>query len=421
MRIGTSRADRLGFIVFVALAALLAVLLLSTDNASTESAQQLSIADIEAPPPTAVQQTEAIAMPTVTPTPMPAVLPLAAPDDGDDDSDDADDTDDEDDGDDSSTADGSSAAPDSSTDSAAVGASTDTTAAAASTSTSTSGNVAAPAATAAPNPQAAATAVPNPQPAGTAVPNPQPGTATAVPNPQPGTATAVPNPQPATNTANVSAPPPAAQGGTFTHTLTATVSRPTLHTSPGGPQFTPTFNGTALPAVNPTVFGNPLVYRVLAGTPDDGSGWAQVYVPARPNGTTAWVQTSQFRWGSSNRMIQISVSTNTVTVFEGGNVLLSTSAVTGKSSSRTPLANGWVEEIMAGPSSAYGPRLISLGMFSDDLNSFGGSIPKIALHGTNNPGLMGQYASNGCIRVPNDIINQIAGMVPVGSKVQIVG
>ena len=208
-------------------------------------------------------------------------------------------------------------------------------------------------------------------------------------------------------------------GGTFTHTLAASVARPTLHTTPGGPIFMPTFNGTALPAVNPTVFGNTLVYRVLAGQP--GDTWAKVFIPARPNGTTAWVQTSQFVWGSSNRMLQINVSNNTVTIFEGSNVLLTTTAVTGKSSSRTPLANGWVEEVMAGPSSAYGPRLISLGIFSDDLNSFSGNIPKIALHGTSNPELMGQYASNGCVRVRNEIITQIASMMPIGSKVVIVG
>ena len=94
-----------------------------------------------------------------------------------------------------------------------------------------------------------------------------------------------------------------------------------------------------------------------------------------------------------------------------------TAAVTGKSSSRTPIANGWVEETMPGPSGAYGPLLISLGVFSEDLNSFGGGIPKIALHGTNNPSLMGQYASNGCIRVPNNVITQIASLVQPGSKV----
>ena len=74
---------------------------------------------------------------------------------------------------------------------------------------------------------------------------------------------------------------------------------------------------------------------------------------------------------------------------------------------------------MPGPSGAYGPLLISLGIFSNDLNSFGGSVPKIALHGTNNPSLMGQYASNGCIRVRNEIITQIAGLVQPGSKVVI--
>ena len=53
----------------------------------------------------------------------------------------------------------------------------------------------------------------------------------------------------------------------------------------------------------------------------------------------------------------------------------------------------------------------------EQLTSFGGSVPKIALHGTNNPSLIGQYASNGCIRVRNEIIQQIRGLVTPGSKV----
>lgn len=257
----------------------------------------------------------------------------------------------------------------------------------------------------------------NTAPEATTAANPQPQATTAA-NPQPQATTAA-NPQlPAGSEGTVTAPAPAPAGGTFTRTLTATVSRPTLYNAAGGSPFTPTFNGTALPAVNPTVFGNPLVYRVLAGEP--GDQWAQVYVPARPNGTRAWVKTSEFSWGQSNRKLVINTSNNTVTVYEGSNVLITTDAVLGKSSSRTPRANGWVEEIMAGPSSAYGPRLISLGIFSDDLNSFGGSIPKIALHGTNNPSLMGQYASNGCIRVRNEIITQIANMLPTGSRVEII-
>lgn len=411
MRIGTSRADRLGFVVFAVLASLLAVLVVTNlNNDSTESAQSVgTFADLA--PPTAVPETEALALPEPTATAAPVALPAAAAPDV---AEEATAADEEAEPADEPSEDGTADEPAAEGDDAPIGDGTTTgetasTAPAESTTTVSSADA-----------QPAATAVPNPQPQATEVPNPQPQ-ATAVPNPQP-QATAVPNPQPASapvTAAPVNVPADAPAGGTFTHTLSATVARPTLHTTPGGPTFTPTFNGTALPAVNPTVFGNTLVYRVIAGQP--GDAWAKVYVPARPNGTTAWVQTSQFNWGSSNRMLQINVSNNTVTVFEGGNVLLTTAAVTGKSSSRTPLANGWVEEIMAGPSSAYGPRLISLGIFSDALNSFGGSIPKIALHGTNNPGLMGQYASNGCIRVENAIINQIAGMMPLGSKVVIVG
>jgi len=403
MRIGTSRADRLGFVVFAALASLLAVLVVTNlNNDPTESAQSVTtFADVA--PPTAIPQTKVLSIPEPTPSPEPITIePAAASVTDDEDETESDSDEQDDDNQDASAADGD----------AADEGTTDTSNPTDAQSANAEPAQAAPAASAVPNPQATtATAVPNPQPAASAVPNPQAAAATAVPNPQ--TAS-----QPGT-TAPVNVPADAPAGGTFTHTLSAKVSRPTLHTTPGGPAFTPTFNGTALPAVNPTVFGNTLVYRVIAGQP--GDAWAKVFVPARPNGTTAWVQTSQFNWGSSNRMIQINVSNNTVTIFEGSNVLLTTAAVTGKSSSRTPLANGWVEEIMAGPSSAYGPRLLSLGIFSDSLNSFGGSIPKIALHGTNNPSLMGQYASNGCIRVPNDIINQIAGLMPVGSKVIITG
>ncbi|MEM7094716.1 MAG: L,D-transpeptidase family protein [Actinomycetota bacterium] len=384
MRTGTSRADRLGLTVVAILAALLALLFLFNRGSgdSTESAVEVSTQAQDDPAPTPIPTTAPLEIPDPTPTPTVPPLPTAtptpeaaaAPTDGDAT---------EDDDSDGESSGALSVAASSPSTSGAI--SNDSSQA----STGTSGDG-----------TSGAAAVPNPQPAATEVPNPQPA------------ATEVPNPQPA---APVDVPAPNPTGGTFTHTLRATVAQPTLYTEPGGAQFMPQFRGTALPPVNPTVFGNPLVYRVLAGAP--GDTWAQVLVPAHPNGTRAWVQTSQFTWGSSNRMIQINVGTNTVTVFEGSEVLLTTSAVTGKSSSRTPIAEGWVEEIMPGPSGAYGPMLISLGMFSNDLTSFGGGVPKIALHGTNNPSLMGQYASNGCIRVQNSVITQIAGMVAPGSKV----
>jgi len=397
MRIGTSRADRSGFIVFALLAALLAVLLITNrDSGNVETVQPVATFGDGStePAPTAAATTAPIPVPEPTPTSTAIPLPTAT------------------------------ATPEP-TPETAVADEPDNGTTAGNGSGST--NAGTTQAASAPAPAETTAAVPNPQPSQTtaAVPNPQPSeTTTAIPNPQPGSGPAV------TTGVTAGAPtggaPAASSGGTFTYTLTATVSQPTLYSSLGGAPFMPTFNGTALPPTNPTVFGNPLVYRVLEGSPDDNTQWVKVFVPARPNGTVAYVDERQFSWGSSNRAIEINVSTNTVTVYEGGNVLLSTGAVTGKSSSRTPIANGWVEERLDGsgpnqgfirPGGPYGTYALSLGVFSDDLNSFGGSIPKIALHGTNNPSLIGQYASNGCIRVETAIIHQIAGMVPLGSKV----
>ena len=79
------------------------------------------------------------------------------------------------------------------------------------------------------------------------------------------------------------------------------------------------------------------------------------------------------------------------------------------------------EKIEGGPlGSAYGSCILSIAAFSEALGTFGGGMPKLALHGTNQPELMGQYVSSGCVRVPNDIIEFIAETVPVGTVVDIV-
>ena len=53
-------------------------------------------------------------------------------------------------------------------------------------------------------------------------------------------------------------------------------------------------------------------------------------------------------------------------------------------------------------------------------DSFDGGLPEIALHGTNQPSLVGSAASNGCIRMPNDAILQLESLVPLGTVVHFV-
>lgn len=41
------------------------------------------------------------------------------------------------------------------------------------------------------------------------------------------------------------------------------------------------------------------------------------------------------------------------------------------------------------------------------------------MHGTADPSSIGQAVSHGCVRVPNDVITQLATSVPLGTPVAI--
>ena len=45
----------------------------------------------------------------------------------------------------------------------------------------------------------------------------------------------------------------------------------------------------------------------------------------------------------------------------------------------------------------------------------------IGIHGTNEPDSIGRTVSNGCIRVDNDVITEMASFLPLGTPVTISG
>lgn len=237
--------------------------------------------------------------------------------------------------------------------------------------------------------------------------------------------TAIPIPTPQPEFGPTGRPTAAAEVNVLT--AKATVTRPTVYDGPEGkviPVKYEYLNGTVDETydwfINPTFFGNPLAVMVLQGEP--GDEWAKVQIPTRPI-MEGWVETKNFDWSASNYYVRINIANNSVKVWNGDEVIVDEIAVvTGDVGRETPLASTYIDEIMPGPNSAYGPWLLSLGVFSDAINTFGsaGGLPKVALHGTNRPDLLGQYASNGCIRLPNDVISMLAAEVPVGTRVDLI-
>lgn len=47
------------------------------------------------------------------------------------------------------------------------------------------------------------------------------------------------------------------------------------------------------------------------------------------------------------------------------------------------------------------------------------SKPHYGIHGTNDPSSIGKRVSHGCIRMYNEDVTQLAGLVPIGTEVQL--
>ena len=170
---------------------------------------------------------------------------------------------------------------------------------------------------------------------------------------------------------------------------------------------------------NPTYFGNPLALMITDRT-DDGR-WLKVQIPVRPNGTEAWIRADDAVVSSHRFRALVDLTARAVTVWDGPDVVVETTAVVGKPATPTPLGSFFVNDFVEKwEGSAYGPHILSLSGFSEALETFGGGIPVIAIHGTNRPDLMGGAHSNGCIRIPNDVVALLADTVPVGTPVDIV-
>ncbi len=168
---------------------------------------------------------------------------------------------------------------------------------------------------------------------------------------------------------------------------------------------------------NPTYFRNPLVFDVI----EKQGEWLKVLIPVRPNHTTGWVKASEVTLTTTDFRFQLDLSKNHLTVFKGADVFLESDVVTGRENTPTPVGHFYIlEKIKQNDSSGvYGTWILATNGYSEALDSFNGGLPVIAFHGTNQPQLIGTRASNGCVRMPNDVADRLAEAVPAGTPIDI--
>lgn len=181
---------------------------------------------------------------------------------------------------------------------------------------------------------------------------------------------------------------------------------------------TPRALGASQSLANPNPLGAPLTLLVNAVQ----GGWLQVYLPERPNESMGWVTRSNVSLATDNDHIVVSLSARTVTLSVAGKQVFESSVAVGAPDAPTPTGHFFVTEVLqlTDPGDAYGPYALGLSGFSNTYYSFEGGPGQIAIHGTDQPWVIGGYASHGCVRLTNPEITSLATQVPAGTPVDIV-
>ena len=149
-----------------------------------------------------------------------------------------------------------------------------------------------------------------------------------------------------------------------------------------------------------------------------GTTWYRVWVPVRPNGTRGWVEDGSLAFYTTPSKIEVDLSERTLSVFRRGRLEDTWPVAVGRPGLATPTGQFFVTLKLRppDPGGAYGVLALGTSAFQPKLKDWpGGGV--VGIHGTNEPGLIGQAISHGCIRMKNSAIVQVSRLVPTGSPV----
>jgi hypothetical protein len=164
------------------------------------------------------------------------------------------------------------------------------------------------------------------------------------------------------------------------------------------------------------------VFGVLGAVRDDRCRprWYRVQLPIRPNGATGYVRARDVELFRVRTRIEIDLSERRIDFFRGGHRVLRVTAAIGADGTPTPTGRFYVNQrLLSGDASGpYGPGGIGLSAFSPVLSGWTQGGP-IAIHGTNDPGSIGEAASYGCLRIENRHADRMLRANPEGTPVTI--
>jgi lipoprotein-anchoring transpeptidase ErfK/SrfK len=212
---------------------------------------------------------------------------------------------------------------------------------------------------------------------------------------------------------------PASPAQSFTAQVVPTVTQIPVYEAPGGAEVR-TMENPRLINGDPNA-AVPTVFLVKDAPPAEDCAWVEVYLPVRPNGSTGWVRRTDVAIVPNPYRLVADIGDFTLTLYRAGEQVKVIDIAVASDNTPTPGGLYYITELVRtpNPGGAYGPYAYGLSGFSDVHQTFNGGPGQLGIHGTNQPQLIGQKVSNGCIRMHNDDITDLAEVLPLGVPVEV--
>ncbi len=169
---------------------------------------------------------------------------------------------------------------------------------------------------------------------------------------------------------------------------------------------------------HPTETGAPLVFLVTDDTASPNR--VEVLLPIEADGDRGWVNRSDLSFGVTEYRVIVRPAAHRLELWEGDELVLDVPAGIG---SDAPESGSllYVKELLQPPNSdtVYGAFAFGLSGASNTLDKFTEGDDVIAIHGTNDPSEVGKDVDRGSIRLTNTDIEELVGVLPLGTPVEV--
>jgi hypothetical protein len=151
--------------------------------------------------------------------------------------------------------------------------------------------------------------------------------------------------------------------------------------------------------------------------------WVAVYMPSGPPGSVGWIERDDVTLSRHQYRIEIDRAAHKLTVYTGAETTLTAPVAIGPDAPPAG-SNLFIKDLVQPPDplGPYGTYAYGLSGSSNDFDAFTAGQGVIALHGTDDPTVLGQDVARGAIAVDTTTVASMVESIglPLGTPVQVV-